>query len=620
MAWQIEPPRPVAPEVPLLARFTEIFGDRTPVVSVRDILPYLQSTRDGVSEANAVQIFDLIHDIGLHLAKESGPTEKGAMIKAMIAGAKPVDGQPLKIEEVRVSIKIVATQVITVLPRSITPTSGSEEPPGRSPNFRPNSSETPPIKPVSNDSFQIGSEPDFVPVKRPPSFFGDQRLPVPPNFPDLNGARASAAAAAAQTLPEPTSERVECVASSTTVEQGVTQKFHVSFEINRRPLVVELQVGRKPTRHESGLIQQVIEDMFVWYRDVLKACDEQDRDHVIRSFENSKFIELAVNALLQTKDIEKHKINTMWVLILFLFDDLIDRKDATFGKLENKPLLQAFNRLLMSLLKNEKYTFEDFEQELDRSDAHSADERQYDWSTVLTSSELQQAKVLGRAIYDFGCRLRQHQQSTKVDSDLLNAFYDKANQYFQSAVAEMQIREKAPPVEQYLNHRRTSGAVPTVFVLGEFLLNIQIPDKLRQSHLYGIMDTNINTAICLVNDLGGAKEWDSDEPNLLKIRMNSSGVTSYGRRFLEAVHYLADSHDKHMAEFHRSYTELFGDVGHLWDDDFEIRPDELESEKRRAIDALQAKFEQWQCWQGSNVLFTEESSRYRLRSPVVIAD
>ena len=104
----------------------------------------------------------------------------------------------------------------------------------------------------------------------------------------------------------------------------------------------------------------------------------------------------------------------------------------------------------------------------------------------------------------------------------------------------------------YLEHRKKSGAVPTVFALSMQLYNLDVPDSIKNCDGYLAMLYHANLAICLVNDgVSSGKEWDSPEPNYIKVRYSDYKRDGFSSKdsFRKSKEELERLHDKNMYEY-----------------------------------------------------------------------
>ena len=100
-------------------------------------------------------------------------------------------------------------------------------------------------------------------------------------------------------------------------------------------------------------------------------------------------------------------------------------------------------------------------------------------------------------------------------------FIQQATNYFRSSVREMETGTSAITISDYIDIRRVSGAIRTVFSLAELEDErlMYSPDYLLHNYFYVEHERAAVDVIWGVNDKASEKEWNSHEPNYIKIAM-----------------------------------------------------------------------------------------------------
>ncbi len=254
------------------------------------------------------------------------------------------------------------------------------------------------------------------------------------------------------------------------------------------------------------------------------------KDKIIQELEKVYYVHLAVGVLPNTPDKEKQKALITWILLLFAFDNVIDNSDGVIPK--NKALLRAYVKALNSELTTDKHTADDLQKILRE---HHVPEKEI----VEALKPIRLAKFL-------------RNQSP--------AFHKEARKYFESSLSELK-KPKKMGMSEYLLTRQVSGAVDSVIRLAEG----DLPDYFSGSQVFNFphMNQKLVLYICLVNDLGGAKEFLSHEPAYLKIQydvnlghLKSVGHTDEKLMKKMALEMAMSDLVKLINEQHRVYLEM----------------------------------------------------------------
>ena len=263
---------------------------------------------------------------------------------------------------------------------------------------------------------------------------------------------------------------------------------------------------------------------------------------ILEKISASYFIDLAINSMPDIFDKAKLKIMAKWIYILFKFDDIIDDKESIFQDKsigDRVELASKFATESYRMLATGKLDIKTTTDLKTRILVYNKKE----WSSIeklFTSLNKLYADILG--LYDNDLELMQRKS---------DYFRVEVNQYFQSAVTELRALDTVDH-STYLEHRKKSGAVPTVFALSMPLYDLDIPDAIKNCDGYQAMIYHANLAICLVNDgVSSGKEWDSPEPNYIKVRFSDYKRDGFSSNdsFRKSKEELGRLHDKNISEY-----------------------------------------------------------------------
>ena len=210
------------------------------------------------------------------------------------------------------------------------------------------------------------------------------------------------------------------------------------------------------------------------------------KERVKESLRKSYFVHLGVNTLPDSTDQKKLEEVVSWILLLFAFDNVIDN---SAGKLpHNKEQLQKYVETLQNTLKGRGPDIE------------------------VISRELTDA--LGEIEGELALKpIRMAQLMYTPERPFERSFLSETKKYLESSLTEMSA-ESEMTIDKYFRTRESSGAIDTVVRLAEGT----VPGYLSEDFNFQQMNKNIVIYIWGVNDIGGAKEFNSHEPSFLKIQ------------------------------------------------------------------------------------------------------
>jgi len=232
----------------------------------------------------------------------------------------------------------------------------------------------------------------------------------------------------------------------------------------------------------------------------------------------SYYVHLAINTIPESLDQKKLENLTLWILLLFAFDNVIDNPK---GKLPHeKNALKAYVTVLQNTLKGQ-------------GPGEEAVERQL--RTLLNTSDDEDEIELALK------PIRMAQMMTIRE----RSFFSETKRYLESSLTEME-QGVGMALPDYMMTRETSGAIDTVVRLAEG----NIPEYFSNNVNFQRMNRLIVIYIWAVNDIGGAKEWKGHEPAYLKIQ------TKAYYQNLKSLHESGDETEILIESFNKAFHNL----------------------------------------------------------------
>lgn len=364
---------------------------------------------------------------------------------------------------------------------------------------------------------------------------------------------------------------------------------------NAKRISIEFKIPTDWVFKRNPLNEQIVQDIYEFGKQCgFFSVEEEYKDGVLHKLKSLKFIDLAINILPEMQDRDKLGIIAKWILILFKFDDLIDEQNSPF---KDVSLAKELVGLLTQSLYGNTSSLVPFLSQI-KSQEHK------DRVNQLVSA------------------IKSLQEALKLAKTPTKDFNKSVAQYFDSAVNELETAEVVD-LATYLEHRKVSGAVPTVTILSYALEGLVIPDAIKSSYAFKNMEACSNVAICLVNDGVSGKEWEGHEPNFIKMKFKDALEAGHaeGSAIVLAHSQTSTVHDFQIQQYQDHKLELFEQIksGDIFKNDPDIYS-ELQTSQLKSIQKVK------ETWGGvaykisqtlenlilSNLYYSKETSRYRL--------
>ena len=347
------------------------------------------------------------------------------------------------------------------------------------------------------------------------------------------------------------------------------------------------------------------------------------KKQIISKISSSYFVDLAINSIPDIQDLTKLKTMAKWIFILFKFDDIIDEKKSIFQdkSVEDRiKLASTFATECYRILATGNNNPTCYLELSARISTYNREEWDNIQKLFLSLKDLYSDLL-------FLCGNNQAEVQRKSEQ-----FRTQVNQYFQSAVTELKTVDTVDHAT-YIEHRKKSGAVPTAFALSLQLYDIEVPEAIINSDGYQAMLYHSNLAICLVNDgVSAGKEWDSPEPNYLKIRFSDHLRDGHSPKeaFRKAKEDLERLHDKNIEGYIDGISTLERQLN--------LKQLHINDLKLLSLDASEEAFKDTKSeiyllyktysdtiakirnavdyWISSNFYYSDKTERYKVSTPI----